>query len=689
MRWARTFILIAVAAGVAGALAAAEPAPSPVGEVEKETGLFRHTGRYPPLGVTWRADGRVEGAVGVFPHVVLPRRVVLATTRGLFLSDDAGDEWQPLAQASADRVGVVRHVAFSPESPDTFYLATDHKGIWATTDAGKAFSQIGAKATGLVSDDTVAVCVYRGDPQFRTLMVVHGDAGAGLSVTRDLGRTWQVAGADYYVRGLLGGYPGDTAVFLVAARKAAPDLLSIYHAVSIDDYWMEMVKDVVPTGAAVSVLYKQARWTEEVFHGAEPYFSTADDGLYHLSQTGGVRVSPPDVTSLASVGITWGPHADSQVIYAYEPRRLGMVVSADGFASVSKASAGLYTGPFVKEGAHIRASAGGSRFYAVVNDRLYLGRKNQGPLAVAEATVTPPVLTFQATAYKNAVEGLREDMRRLGRARSAAAEAKRLLETVRGARAFLSCDRVTITARVAAPGGRPASVTVDLSRLGGRGLTPMYDDGGHGDGQADDGVWGAVAVLNPQRFKSDTRDWRGRCGGKMGLTVTAASADGTLASEVAALELLARIESFDVSRSTVPIEVKGGPWTKRLGDLYNPVDISEYAALAFRVRTALPAGEEMAVQLQDLPAYSPAVTTPRVPILKEGLVEGGAIDGQWRPVVIPMRRLLRDAKGFRADRWTFVVLSGDGKSPGTYEMADMRFLVNVEEAKAFKGATKP
>ena len=87
------------------------------------------------------------------------------------------------------------------------------------------------------------------------------------------------------------------------------------------------------------------------------------------------------------------------------------------------------------------------------------------------------------------------------------------------------------------------SVTVDLSRVGGSTITPMYDDGLHGDGAANDGVYGAQCLLRPDRMRNFYQDLRRPMPGPMALTITAVSQDGTLSSAVGVLGLLERVET--------------------------------------------------------------------------------------------------------------------------------------------------
>jgi len=53
---------------------------------------------------------------------------------------------------------------------DMFYVASQTKGIWVTTDNGKTFTQLATKSTGLASDTVMSLAVYSGDPMHQTLL---------------------------------------------------------------------------------------------------------------------------------------------------------------------------------------------------------------------------------------------------------------------------------------------------------------------------------------------------------------------------------------------------------------------------------------------------------------------------------------------------------------------------------------
>lgn len=707
MRVPRTAITAAVLACLAAAIVWAAPAatrpvrppkPSrdpaaaqanPVGALDAG-GLFRHATNYPPLVLAWAADPRVPQALGVFPHPLLPDRALVATRAGLVTTDDAAATWRPLAAAAAGQISVVRGVAFHPLAPDTFYLATDRKGIWATTDGGKTFQPIGSKQAGMAADETTGVYLYPGDRWFLTLLATHGDAAEGLSATRDAGKTWRVVAREYRVRQVVCGGVGDTDLFVVAAKKGSPDVQSIYFCPAYDDFWLELAKDLIPTDVGLSVLVRPAGWNEQVFHGAVPVFSTADAGLYRANQGGGQRIGPETINSFASAGFAFGPNADTEVLFAYEPRKAGLLVSTDGGKTLLPAGTGLYTGAFVKEGARVRANLPGTVFYATVNETLYVGRKRAAAFDVVRAAVTPAVFLFESEKHRAAMTTLRDNLREFTKARSAAAEARKVVQSVRDAQAYLSQVQFTVTAKVISAGGPPASVSVDLSRLGGSALTPLADDGAHGDGAAGDGTYGAGFRVDPRRFKMDNRDWRRRWPGPVGLTVTAVAADGKVGGCVAILSVFDKQESFTFVRKTEPVIIAGAaPWTQWCGDVILRHDIAGYHALTFWIKTDADVAEDVQVQLRDAPPFSLPTTTPPLGIVKEGFVDGGAVGREWRLVTIPVSRLLKDAPQFEAARLEAVILSGEGKVARTLWLDDIRFNLTPDDLAAYKGAYTP
>ena len=653
---------------------------------ENHRGLWRHAGTYATFGVRWHTDERLTSVKAVFPHPVLPRRVVVAATERLLVSDSAGRTWEPLPAWT--RPDSVRHVAFSLTSPDTFYVASGVQGVWATADAGKTFGELGSADTGLADTETVHVCIYPADRRGLTLVAAHGDAAAGISVSDDGGRSWRVLASDYHIYRTLPDPGGDTRLFFVAATTDEPYERSIYTCHSLDEPWYEVVRDILPTDLAPSLLKGPI------------YVGTADTGMIRLTADGTTArpVGPADVTAWASVGVTWGAQADQQLVYAYDPLELGMVVSTDGLKTTSSHSRGLITGPLVGEGAHIRASADGSRFFAVANGSLCRGVVSRGRLRV---DVEPPALTFATQAHRRALDLLRKALRPITTARAVAEPAARLVEHASEIGTALSAPRVTVTAEARSEGLE--AVTVDFSRLGGSPRTPMTPDPEHGPG-----VYTAAIPFNPEALRPDDRDWRRRWPGRLGLSVTAVSESNVLAGGIGTLFVADRPESFlwrsdfrwwkpfnpdgilslegtnesargPGSWTALTFTVGPGPWRLPIGNPYATTDITGYHAFGFWVKADRELDPGFSVQVRDNPDYVIPVLAEAVPPVSEGLVHDRPLARGYRRVLVPIKRLLNNAPTFQTRLMGYVIFSGKAPQQTTYWIDDVRFYLTPDD----------
>ena len=664
-------------------------------------GEWRHAGKYPPFRVTWLREPRLDGVAAVFPHPTLPQRVAAVAASGVLLSDDAGRTWKPLAEAAPQKLGSARHVAFDPASPDTFYLATDSKGVWATADGGKTFRPIGSKASGLAADAVLAVHLYPSDARLLTLLAIHGDAASGISLSEDGGRTWRVVSPEYHVWKLLCSGPDTHRLYMAASTRDKPDVRDILSCSCLGEPWYVVIRDVIPTDCTRTVLQGEVFW------------STAESGLHVITHEGAnfEKVGTAETTRLASLGATWGHTADSQLLYAYEPAKLGMIVSTDNFKTVSTYSQGLYISPFVREGAHLRANANGTVFYAVANGILCKGYRFDGPLKVSTVAVSPPAISFAPTAWQEGTWTLQRCLGVLHDQPYAAGVARMVARSARDIEGALSPKEVAVTAMAIDPRGKPKSVTVDLSRLGGSPRTPMLDDGQHGDGPAGDNVYGASFAVSPQTLLAHHpwgNDWRRPWPGPLGLTVTAVASDGSLSGAVGVLFFASRPEGFafcghgmhpdtrdpqgqvsiDVdtkvanpalSSASWKIAATQGPWVLPLGDPYRHRDIAGLRTLSFWAKSDGKSTDDLAVQLRDQPDYSAPATTPPVGLVKDRVIDGGALTGQFRRVVIPLEPLLRRAPGFQPRLFCWLIFSSQGRAPATYWIDDLRFFPTKEE----------
>jgi hypothetical protein len=651
--------------------------------------------------VAWSPEARLRQVAGAFPHPALPERVVAVASAGLFLSLDAGRSWRALPQAASDRVGPIRHVAFDPRGAETFYIASDTQGVWVTRDGGKTFLAIGTKRTGMASDAVVGIYLYPADMRYLTLLAVHGDAAPGISLTEDGGHTWRVVSPDYHAWKLLCTGHGSHRLYMAASKKEAADVQGVWCCVSLGQPWYVVLRDVVPTDAALGVLKGGVYWL------------TSDSGLYQITHSGAdyERAGPEDAPRWASIGVAWGHHADAQILYAYEPTKLGMAVSTDGMKTWSTHRSGLPLSPFVREGAHIRANANGTAFFAVANGLLCTGYRVDGALTVSHVAVEPPALAFAPGAYHEGMWRIRRSLALLPRERYAADGARKLAACARRVENALSHTEATVTARVVARGATPKSVTVDLSRLGGSCRSPLLDDGQHGDGAAGDGVFGARFPIHAKGLERDGYDWRRPWPGRLGLTVTAVAHDGKLTGTVGVLFIHSPPASFPywsedsrvstrdrrgavsftiaedpvspyLSAHSWQLTAGPGDWVIPFGDPWHLQNLTGFHAMSFWIKSDGKGDGRIFVQLRDSPTYIYPTTTPRVDFVAERLIDGGAITAEFRRVVIPLSRFLAEAPNFHKHLFCWLVLSGDGPSARSYWIDDIRFFQSREALEA-------
>ncbi|HUT36082.1 MAG TPA: choice-of-anchor X domain-containing protein [Planctomycetota bacterium] len=692
----RPFLTLFVALALRSLAVAGEEGVPPFESVETHgypQREWRHTGKYPPFRITWVREARLTGVAAVFPHPTLPQRVAAATAAGFALSDDAGRTWAPLPEAAPAKVGAVRHVAFDPASPDVFYLATDARGVWATTDGGKTFRQIGSKASGMAADTVLTVHLYPPDMRFLTLLAIHGGAASGISVTEDGGRTWRVASPGYHAWKLLCCGADSLRLYMSASTREKPEVRDILSAASLGEPWYVVVRDVVPTDGATTVLR------------GDVYWATADAGVHLVTNNGAnfEKVGPEGLARLPSIGVTWGHHADNQLFYAYEPTRLGMIVSADGFKTFTTHSQGLYASPFVTEGAHLRSNASGTVFYAAANGVLSKGYRFDGSLKISQVALAPPAFAFAPVTWSEGTRSLQRCLDILPKAAHAADIGRQIARFTTVVEEALSPKQVTITAMVMDQRGKPKSVTADLSRLGGSPRTPLLDDGQHGDGAAGDNVYGAPIVLRSREIHRDGRDWRREWPGPLGLTVTAVGTDGALSGAVGVLFAAKRPEGFlyweedsapsvrnptgevsiavdphvappPTSKSSWRIKAGKGPWTLPIGNPYVPRDITGFHAVSLWVKSDGKSPDDLRVQFRDQPDYIAPTTTPPV-----SLGGAGAVTAKFRRVVIPLEPLLARTPGFLTRLFCWVVFSGEGRAQGTWWVDDIRLFRTKED----------
>jgi hypothetical protein len=667
-----------------------------------------------PKVATAFARSDMEQVLAVFAHPVLPGRALVATQAGLSITDDSGRNWTSLPEGAPDKIGLIASIAFAPNRADLFYLGGD-RGVFVTDDAGKTFRQLGSKAMGMASDKVVDLVVSQANRTFRTLIACHDGPGgaAGISVSHDAGRTWRVDSTELLFRRVVtGDLGGGGAVMAVARPVKEPRLINIYYTPTLGEPWQDTLHDSLACDIAPSVQGGVgSHWDR-----TPTYIACADRQIVRAGMGGALAkaIGPTDGEPWASVGATYSAIIGKELIFAYSPQKLGLVISPDGGDTfqVVPPDAGLPVGPLVKDDARVRANANGTVLYAVVNNELYIGAVYSEGIALTEINVSPAYLLYQPDEYAKAKAAQRKEIGELARSSSAAAAAKRLLAVAGESSGAFAEYRFTLTAKVICPPGRKSgAVTADLTGVGGDDAVEMFDDGKHGDGKAGDGVFGVMFQFNPMPPKNQKRAtaWPGR----VELPVTALAQGG--ASVACAQGLLAVYQEPETKRvvwdeprkGPGPLKVeggavaevaadaaaqsgklaahltsKGGAWSMALSvgeGKEGAADLTHFDNIVFYVKAE--GIDELYVRLRDNPTLASPSLTGQLGLVKEGFVEGGKLDGQWRRVTVPVARMLKVAGQFEPALFNAVVLSADTKGSAAL-WADNVQLVYDAPAKA-------
>ncbi len=644
--------------------------------------LYSDTSVYEPLELAWSTRTEIKNAEALFPHPLLVDRAILTSRSGALQTEDGGRTWKPWPDAA--KMGSVRAIAFDRMEPQRFLAAAN--GLWETTDNGATFRQMATTKSGLASDTIVDLLFYSGDPGNNTLLAAHGEDSAGLSRSRNGGKTWDVVNPEYRFYRLQGGNSSEfKRLFLFGAPKDEPDLRGLYMCTTPGEYVTELMRDVLLTDL-----------TFYPANGGDILFSTSDSGAGRItggSSSVGQEILPIEFEGSpgwASLAVTWGPNADVLLLTAYDPAKAGLVVSSDDLKT-SRALGGVLVGSMVREGATVRPNSNGTIFYALANGSLSVGRAKTAPVV----RTTPTVLE------------LSQDDPTFNDAREAFATFSKTADKRFGAAALQVCEsfgdlsapylkrQITVTA--AAP-EKPASVFIDLSRAGGAPETPMLDDGKHDDGAANDGTFGITFAFDGRQQREE---WRPSAPGQIPFGVAAVSESGKRTGAVALAAVYTKIASFDmwekrggplatksegevsVRPSSNPpeihegspcfrIEPRGGPWSVSIEATHKARDITGYEALSFWMRAvpgnAIPTS--LNVQFIDQPEFSEPVTTPPAAIVPD-LIDQGAIGTEYRRVIIPLTPLLES--GFQPSRLDKIILSGDAESPTAFFLDGIRW----------------
>lgn len=176
-------------------------------------GMFRDgVWRSDDAGLSWQhrsaglADTHVQ-ALAIDPATSL--RVLAATASGLYLSDDAGDNWAAVPSLA----GVItRSIAYDPQHPATVYLGSVGQGVFRSLDRGSTWS------------------AFAGGKVLNTVNAVQFDTQGNLYAATDSGVFQLPAGGSSWVD-LSFDLPKDLTVVHLLPHPTVPNLLFVATAV--------------------------------------------------------------------------------------------------------------------------------------------------------------------------------------------------------------------------------------------------------------------------------------------------------------------------------------------------------------------------------------------------------------------------------------------------------------------------
>ena len=92
--------------------------------------------------LNWALYRPLRNVQAVFCHVTDPAVAFLATSDGLYRTDDEGKTWKAVEAASAEKIGVVTTLAVSPANGKVILVGTDDKGLHLSADGGTTWKKL-------------------------------------------------------------------------------------------------------------------------------------------------------------------------------------------------------------------------------------------------------------------------------------------------------------------------------------------------------------------------------------------------------------------------------------------------------------------------------------------------------------------------------------------------------------------
>jgi len=473
----------------------------------------------------WQVDRRVPGVRKVFPSPIDPDVVLVSSDEGLRRTRTGGADWELLPKTSPAVLGTVSDVAFCPARPEFVVLGSGEKGVFVSRNGGTSWRRGGGVASGLSSLTVTTVAFSRADRAWETLLVCHGADGPGISRSIDGGRTWRVIAPARHFRSVVGWKEG-----LAGSSSTAdePDNWQIARSRNYGESWHDIRRDVMPVvGVSSSLKPTRIVWGSR---GGRLLVSTDAGASYVASKsTTSGRWNAVFVTPGRTPGEEW--------FWAYDPFRIGLVCGRDFEKPWVSRNRGLYVDRMIKRGAVAAANACGTRFFACVNGRLYVGdhvASADAPIIRQAKTVPSALRIHRLTAEADSREAVYQSSDRLVKGAPVDGELTRIIRVARRLRAIRSRRRYALHVRVEHPKGpdavRSVTVTPDIFGLG---EIALFDDGKHGDGKATDGVWGGAFRFTEEQMWNARRlvaNARNPFPGTRGIPVTAADEAGNKTS---------------------------------------------------------------------------------------------------------------------------------------------------------------
>ncbi len=652
--------------------------------------------------LNWTICRKLADVRAIHPHPTDPQVAWAITGKGLFKTADEGRTFQPVASATTEKLGQITAIACRPADENCLLVGTDANGLFISTDGAASFKPMSSKAEKLASQHVAHVDFSRIDPSWRTVMVTHALGAPGMSVTRDLGKTWEAFGQDRYLKSFAFCGPTIVAVGSMAAMEGRT--WGIHRSAWDAQRWEESNRGIRP-GEPACELLRPNRFLFSTLDGV--ILESHDDGR---TWQNAARIGPGQ---WVSVLLTHGATDNTELAAAYDPHGRGLVISTRLLrrGSLVPQNTGLYVGPYIKSGASCRASANGLTWYIVMNNWLWIGRRVPRKVAptVLQAWCSPSSLWVAFDAVGGAQSTMHTRLASIATGSATEGDVKALAAAHKSFSALKGSMGFGVLAKVSHPKGPRSikSVTVDLSIIGGSALTQLHDDGKHGDGKGGDGLWGTQVRFLPGDFPSlprHDRRWGLPANTRSAMTVTALGTSGQKDSHSAVIAIRRKpapvsiwpggrrfrfageiVEgtvtvSQHVDRQRDPnnpallVQATGpGPWRAAWHIGEGRLNISGCDTLRLDIKGTV--NQELYVHILDY--FRMGENMIDVPHWSRGvpLIAGGhlkSIGGEYQTVRIPMKLLLTKGTLFLRQYGAGIGLATkEGGKPGAYYLANV------------------